>query len=104
MRLREHADKAATEGNEVVMSDAVVLEAVNRDVQRGPSSCTELVLSDGKRWYMKTSTFDSELSITKHAEGLIGRQVRVSSWDPVNQPGKWSSQGYFRNVFEVQVG
>jgi hypothetical protein len=102
-RLREERDNAAKKGEVVVLGSAVVLQRVNRDVRRGPSSCTELVLSDGTRWYMKTSTFDPHLYVTDHAELLVGKSIRISSWDPVNQPGKWSSQRYFRNVYEVET-
>jgi hypothetical protein len=52
---------------------------------------------------MKTVTFDPTLSVTAKAERLVNRQVKTTCWDPVNQPGYWSSQGYFRGIYQVQT-
>ena len=101
-RLTKDRSEASASGEKVVLSERVVLVAVNRNVKRGRSSCTQLVLSDGQRWYMKTSTFDPNFQITKKAESLIGKPVLISSWDPIGQPGKWSSRGYFRNLYEAE--
>lgn len=76
-------------------------EVLERQIHRG-SNCTVLVLADGTRWYMKTETFDPYGTVTDKARTLIGKRVRVTSWDPISQPGKWSSQGYFRNIYQVQ--
>ena len=65
------------------------------------SSCTELVMEDGTRLYMKTITFDRDLQVTAKAKTLVGRKVKTSCWDPIREPGKWSSQGYFRNVYAL---
>ena len=53
---------------------------------------------------MKTSTFDRDLFITQKAERLIGDAVKITCWDPVHEPGKWSSQGYFRGIYAVDEG
>jgi hypothetical protein len=58
-------------------------------------------MGDGSQRHMKTSTFDPTGVVTKKALSLVGRRVRISCWDPIGQPGKWSSQGYFRNVYEA---
>ena len=85
------------------LSEETTLQAVNRNIIHRGSSCTELVFSNGKRKYMKISTFDPNLSITSKAERLINKQVRTTCWDPVNEPGKWSRQGYFRGIYEVET-
>ncbi|MCW8335898.1 hypothetical protein [Vibrio paucivorans] len=69
-------------------------------VHRG-SPCTILTMKNGQQWFMKTSTFDKTGTVTRKAKALIGHPVVVTSWDPVREPGKWSKQGYFRNVFEA---
>jgi hypothetical protein len=51
---------------------------------------------------MKTSTFDPNGSVTAHAKTLEGKRVRISCWDPINQPGRWSNEGYFRNVYATE--
>ena len=76
---------------------------MNRNIMHRGSSCTELVFSNGDRKYMKTVTFDPTLSVTSKAERLVNRQVKTTCWDPVNQPGYWSSQGYFRGIYQVQT-
>ena len=85
------------------LSGITTLIAVNRNIMHRGSSCTDLVLSNNDRKYMKTVTFDPSLAVTTKAETLIDRQVKTTCWDPVNQPGKWSRQGYFRGVYEVQT-
>jgi len=85
------------------LSGITTLIAVNRNIMHRGSSCTELVLSNNDRKYMKTVTFDPSLAVTTKAETLIDRQVKTTCWDPVNQPGYWSSQGYFRGIYQVQT-
>jgi len=63
------------------------------------SSCTVLVMGDGSQRHMKTSTFDPDGVITQKAKTLVGTRVRTSCWDPKGNPGRWSSQGYFRDIY-----
>ena len=102
-RLKDELARARSAGNSVSVTDRVILDRVETDVEYRGSQCTCLVLSDGKRWYMKTSTFDHAGNITAKAQTLIGQPVKVTSWDPVSQPGRWSSLGYFRNVYASSV-
>ena len=69
-----------------------------------PAQEYEDIEGDGVRLYMKTITFDSYLSVTAKAKTLVGKKVRTSCWDPIREPGKWSSQGYFRNVYALRDG
>jgi len=93
-------EKIANIGGETqVLASAKILLKVNTNIMRGPSSCTELVMEDNTKLYMKTSTFDPDFSITNIAKSLEGKKVKTSCWDPKNEPGKWSSKGYFRNVY-----
>jgi hypothetical protein len=78
------------------------LVEVNERVLIRGSICTVLVLADGTRRHMKTSTFDKDGAVTKKAKELIGSRVRTTCWDPINKPGKWSGQGYFRNIYETK--
>ena len=96
------SDTQNSEGSIVKLSTKVVLTNVERDVLHRNSLCTVLHLQDNSKRYMKTSTFDKDLKITAKAESLIGKSVSISSWDPINRPGKWSSQDYFRNVYETK--
>jgi hypothetical protein len=100
---RENA-RASSRREIATLSNEVRLAEVNRSVFHRGSSCTELVFTDGSRKYMKTSTFDRDLSITQKAERLIGDAVKITCWDPVHEPGKWSSQGYFRGIYAVYEG
>ena len=78
-----------------------LVQVLERQIYRG-SSCTILKMADGSQRHMKTSTFDPTGSVTAHAKTLIGKRVRISCWDPVNQPGRWSNEGYFRNVYATE--
>jgi len=60
------------------------------------------MFADGTLRHMKTSTFDPYGDVTMKAKSLEGRRVRTSCWDPIGQPGKWSSQGYFRNIYACE--
>ena len=104
-RLKDELTRAKSAGNRVSVTERVILDQVETDVEYRGSQCTCLVLSDGKRWYMKADTFDRAGNITAKAQTLIGQPVTVTSWDPVSQPGRWSSLGYFRNVYaSLEVG
>lgn len=80
--------------------DTLVL-VKEKQIVRG-SSCTVLVMSDGSQRHMKTSTFDTDGAITQKAKTLVGTRIRTSCWDPKGNPGRWSSQGYFRNIYEAK--
>ena len=103
MRLIEQQNieraSATSRGSRVAIDDGLTLTSVEKNVLHRGSSCTILTLSDGSKRYMKTSTFDKDGLVTSQAEELIGKQVRITHWDPVNEPGKWSSQGYFRGIY-----
>lgn len=100
-RSRHETEKAHAQlaGQKVTLSAPDALVAVLEDQFYRGSSCTILVMGDGSRRFMKTATFDRDRRVTAKAKTLIGRRVQVSGWDPLNEPGKWTSQGYFRNVY-----
>ena len=62
---------------------------------------TVLVLGDGSQKIINTNVFDRDSSITKKALSLIGKEVSTTCWDPLNEPGKWSSLGYFNDISEI---
>lgn len=99
--LMDERRRARDEGSSVVVAKPDTLVAVNEKVLHRGSSCTELAMGSGSRLYMKTSTFDPFGRVTAKAKSLEGRRVRTTCWDPCNDPGKWSSQGYFRNIHPV---
>ena len=99
---RENARASSARETATLSQENRCLAEVNRSIFYRGSSCTELVFTDGTRKYMKTSTFDRDLFITQKAEQLIGSVVRTTCWDPVYEPGKWSSQGYFRGIYAVK--
>jgi hypothetical protein len=101
-QYRAEQKEAALEKSEATLSSPDVLIEVKEGQMYRGSSCTILVFADGSHRHMKTSTFDRTGAVTKKAASLLGRRVRTSCWDPIGQPGKWSSQGYFRNVYAVE--
>ncbi|WP_299792355.1 hypothetical protein [uncultured Shewanella sp.] len=98
-QLKLEQQQALQQGNQVQQTSPTTLINVEEQVNHRGSSCTVLTLGSGTKWYMKTSTFDKAGQITAKAKQLIGQEVVVTSWDPIRQPGKWSSQGYFRNIY-----
>jgi len=102
-RLTSELKEAKSTGNALSYSGRTVLTEVYENVIYRGSSCTQLCMADGKDWYMKTKTFDPDYKVTEKAKTLIGKKVRVTSWDPLHQPGKWSNQAYFRNLYLDQV-
>jgi len=101
---RYKIEKAAAvrEGSVATLSSPnTLIEVRESQLVRG-SLCTVLVMGDGRTLHMKTSTFDRDGSVTKNANRLVGCRVRTTCWDPIRSPGKWSSQGYFRNIYLVE--
>lgn len=92
---------ASRGGSVATLSSPDTLTAVRESEMVRGSLCTVLIMGDGRTLHMKTSTFDKDGSITRKAKGLIGSRVRTTCWDPIGAPGKWSSQGYFRNIYLV---
>ncbi|QJT27961.1 hypothetical protein E4185_19215 [Aeromonas media] len=88
-------------GNNLHVTNTSRLVRVNEGVLYNGSYCTSIVLDTGEHWYMKTSIFDRLGRITEKAKTLIGREVKVTSWDPIREPGKWSSKFYFRNIYAI---
>ena len=93
---------ASREGSVATLSSPDTLVKVREAVLVRGSLCTVLVMGDGRTLHMKTSTFDKDGLVTKKAKGLVGARVRTTCWDPIGAPGKWSSQGYFRNIYLVE--
>lgn len=102
-RLQRELASALAEGNDLHIAEQSVIKLVEENILHRGSHCTKLTMSDGNHWYMKTKTFDRLGAITRKAKTLIGKKVRVTSWDPKGSPGKWSSQGYFRNLYLDQL-
>lgn len=103
LRQKREAAEARAQNHVVSLSQADTLVDVREGCLHRGSSCTVLVMGDGTQRYMKTDTFDRDGMVTAKAKGLIGRRIRISCWDPVNEPGKWTRQGYFRNVYGVDL-
>jgi hypothetical protein len=85
----------------VITTQPDALVEVNDDVLYRGSACTELVMGDGSRLYMKTSTFDRLGRVTAKAKSLKGQRVKTTCWNPYDKPDYWSQQGYFRNIYPL---
>ena len=75
------------------------LMEVREDVVISGTRCTVLVFADGSTQHMKTATFDPQGSITAKAKRMLGMEVKTTCWNPRSAPGRWSSLGYFNDVF-----
>ena len=101
-RYKRDELEAKSDGKEAILSSPDILKDVLTNQPHRGSLCTILIMGDGTRRYMKTSIFDTRGTVTAHAISLKNKRVRISFWDPINEPGKWSKQGYFRNVYAVE--
>ena len=99
-RLKAEQDKAKATGSFVLQNKSLTLVSVETDVLVRNSLNTVLTFEDGSQKSIKVSTFDRNLSVTEKAKSLLGKKVVTTCWDPINEPGKWSSLGYFRNIYE----
>jgi hypothetical protein len=97
----EQAEASKERSQATLSSPDTLVEVREQQIYRG-SSCTILIMGDGTQRHMKVSTFDPHGDVTRKAKSLVSRRVRTSCWDPIGQPGKWSSQGYFRNVYAAE--
>jgi hypothetical protein len=101
-RYKVEVTAADREGSVATLSSPDTLDEVREAEMVRGSLCTVLVMGDGRKLHMKTSTFDKDGSVTKKAKGLVSSRVRTTCWDPIGAPGKWSEQGYFRNIYLVE--
>ena len=101
-RLEEEKARASATDEEVIADLAKVLESVETDVMLGGNANTVLTFEDGSTKIMKVVTWDKDLAVTRKAKSLVGRRVTTTCWDPVSEPGRWSKNGYFRNIYEVE--
>lgn len=99
--LDESARADAEQSSALLSAPDTLVMIKEKQMVRG-SSCTVLVMGDGSQRHMKTSTFDPDGAITQKAKTLVGTRIRTSCWDPKGNPGRWSSQGYFRNIYEAK--
>lgn len=93
---------AQKDSSVATLSSSDKLIAVKEGIIVRGSACTVLVFEDGTERHMKTATFDRDGLITKKAKELVGSRVKTTCWDPIGSPGKWSRQGYFRNIYEAK--
>ena len=101
-RYKIETAAAVLEGSVATLSSPDTLIEVRESQSVRGSLCTVLLMGDGRTLHMKTSTFDRNGSVTRKAKGLVGCRVRTTCWDPIGSPKKWSSQGYFRNIYLVE--
>ncbi len=102
IKLNNEKERGKLKGNNVIVEEPQILEKVETNVLYRGSINTILTFRNGSVKTIKISTFDKDLQVTKKAQSLIGKKVKTTSWDPINEPGKWSSQGYFRQIYEVE--
>ena len=100
-KLQDEIEQGKQRGSNVVVDEAQILINVETNIMYRGSINTILTMKDGSKKTIKVETFDKNLAITKKAQLLIGKKVKTTAWDPINDPGKWSSQGYFRHIYEV---
>lgn len=93
---------AGRDGSVATLSSPDTLAEVREGQMIRGSLCTVLIMGNGKTLHMKTSTFDKYGAVTRKAKSLVGCRVRTTCWDPIGSEGKWSNQGYFRNIYLVE--
>jgi hypothetical protein len=96
------AETAEREKSLTILSEPDALVSIKENQLVRGSACTVLVMGDGSQRHMKTSTFDPDGAITQKAKRLVGSRIRTTCWDPKDSPGRWSSQGYFRNIYSAE--
>lgn len=100
LALKGEQSRAASKNEFVTVSDSRLLQAVEERMHHN-SMCTVLTFADQSQKFMKQVSFDRDGSVTRKARALIGRKVKTTCWDPVREPNKWTSRGYFRNIYEL---
>ena len=101
-KLQNEKEQVRRQGGfNLVVDEAQTLISVDTNVMYRGSINTILTLKDGSKKSIKVATFDKNLEVTKKAQSLLGKKIKTTAWDPINDPGKWSSQGYFRHIYEV---
>ena len=94
--------KQKKEGKDVtIVNDSIILVNVDR-VEHGRFNnlCIRLTFADETHKYLKIETWDPDGAIESKAKTLIGKEVRITCWDPIGTT-KWSDMNYFNNIFQV---
>lgn len=102
IKYQKEAEEARVNNHVATLSSPEKLIAVKEKQMHRGSICTLLIMGDGSQKHMKLSTFDPSYSITEKAKKLVGKNVKTTCWDPISSPGKWTAQGYFRNIYAIE--
>lgn len=78
-----------------------ILRKINEQVLHKNSICTKLIFDDGDVRWIKVETFDVDGAVTRKATTLLNCLVYITSWDPIEEPLKWTKLGYFRNIYRA---
>ena len=84
---------------EVIKSDT--LTEVSEETYNGVS-CIRLSFEKSGPRYMDLQLNNSRQKY-ELAQNLVGEIVKVFAWDPDNEPGKWSSRGWFTDIVPVTI-
>ena len=94
-------DERASDSNDRQALEERTLVEVQENVLVSGARCTVLIFSNGSRQHMKTATFDPQGLITAKAKCFLGMAVKTTCWNPRSAPGRWSTLGYFNDIFPV---
>ena len=87
-----------------------IVEVVKKDIiigvrktSRDYAQCICITFKNTEEKYLNLEVFSTEdrvfTGVLLAYQSLIGKSVRVTCWDPQRNPGKWSKNNWFKNVF-----
>lgn len=100
-RYAQEETQAQAQQSTATLSTLDTLVRVDENVSHRGSNCTVITLGDGSKRYLKKVTFDPSGVVTARVKSMLHKRVRTTCWDPIQEPGKWSRQGYFRNIYQL---
>ena len=69
------------------------------ETERYGTKCIKLNFQNSSPKYQDIKVFDKTSSAWENANALIGKSVQVTCWDPIGEPGKWSNDNWYKDIF-----
>ena len=83
--------------DKIVINNDILVSV--EETERYGTKCIKLNFQNSSPKYQDIKVFDKTNSSWENANALIGKSVQVTCWDPIDEPGKWSNDNWYKDIF-----
>ena len=83
--------------DKIVINNDILVSV--EETERYGTKCIKLNFQNSSPKYQDIKVFDKTNSAWENANALIGKSVQVTCWDPIGEPGKWSNDNWYKDIF-----